>query len=84
MHVFKGQELAGEAYDASINYMNTLRIKEALRGDRPLKYDAMVPHFGESWQGRAQGDMSDDIAAIAPPTPGDSWQGEANALRACY
>ena len=64
------------AYDDSINYMNSLRIKEAMRG-KVHSSDPMQPHFGESWVGSARGAMSDEIAGIAPPTPGESWQGKA-------
>jgi hypothetical protein len=86
MHGVKAQSLAqkrpgrtqalSNAYDDSINYMNVLRIKEGMRGKRPSP-DPTAPHFGEAWQGRAQGMMSDEIAAIAPPTPGEAWQGKA-------
>jgi len=64
------------AYDDSINYMNTLRIKEAMRGKAPPS-DPTAPRFGESWVGSARGAMSSEIAGIAPPTPGESWQGKA-------
>lgn len=69
------QQLAN-AYDDSINYMNSLRIKEAMRGKVPST-DPMMPRFGESWQGSARGSMSQEISSIAPPTPGESWQGKA-------
>jgi len=70
-------QLVGSAYADSINYMNTLRIKEGMRGKHGAPTDPMMPHFGESWQGSAKGGMSDAIASIAPPTPGESWQGKA-------
>ena len=70
------QQLSANAYDDSINYMNSLRIKEGMRG-KVAPTDPMLPRFGESWQGSARGSMSEQVAGIAPPTPGESWQGKA-------
>ena len=67
------QQLSANAYDDSINYKNSLRIKEAMRGKAPPT-DPTMPRFGDSWQGSALGSMSKEIAGIAPPTPGESWQ----------
>ena len=66
------QQLSANAYDDSINYKNSLRIKEAMRGKAPPT-DSTMPRFGDSWQGSAFGSMSKEIAGIAPPTPGESW-----------
>jgi hypothetical protein len=72
------QQLSASAYDDSINYMNSLRIKEAMRGKLPPT-DPTAPRFGDSWQGSALGSMSKEVAGIAPATPGESWQGKSRS-----
>jgi len=54
-HALHTSQLVGSAYADSINYMNTLRIKEGMLrtegtlGNGPSN-DPMTPRFGESWQ----------------------------------
>jgi len=56
--------------------MSVTHREEAMRSKAPST-DPTVPRFGDSWQGSALGGMSEEVAGIAPPTPGESWQGKA-------